>query len=289
MTLRFLPLFAALAVTAVSLSVCAQTPQLSGTTDVGSVEIGPGGTATVRWTLSVQANSLQGNVAPSIQAPTGWNAEGDTATFTLGGPNGQTSREISVRVFLPAEAQNVSRGSLVLRATISIAGQTQDTTEQSVIRSFLAPIPPPPPPPPDYTWAFVGSGAGITTLLLGGYLLQARRVRITVEQPRRRFNVGTGGSYTLVVTNPSRSPQTVELRVTRLPKDWSAAFSFPVVQLRGRERTEVPLWVNVPVDATPNVHESIRVQARPNRFSPWLVSKKLGVDTLDVKVPAASA
>lgn len=290
MTLRFIQfLSASLILLLFSVApALAQTPSLTSTVNPGpSFSLGPGQETTFSWTVQVagaQATSLQ--VTPSLVVPTGWTATADLASFTLGGPNGAASKTIPVRISLPPEAENVANGDLRLLATgTTAAGQSVSAPQQTVKLSYVAPIVPPAVIPPDYTWAIVsGIIAGLLLIALGVYWFQARRVGLVIDVPVKRFNIGTGGSYKVVVTNPKRVPQNVQLRVQGLPKDWSAAFSFPVVPLNGGERSQVPLWVNVPGDAAPNMHQGFRIQARPNRFSPWIVTRKLQVDTLDVVV-----
>ncbi len=292
MTLRFIQfLSASLILVLLSFApAIAQTPTPSLTSTVAprpSFSLGSGQETTFTWTVQsagAQATSLQ--VTPSLVVPTGWTATADLAPFTLGGPNGAASKTIPVRITLPPEAENVANGDLRLLATgTTAAGQTASAPQQTVKLTYVAPIVPPAPIPPDYTWAIVSGILGALVLTaLGAYWFQARRVGLVIDAPVKRFNVGTGGSYKVVVTNPKKVPQNVQLRVQGLPKQWSAAFSFPVVPLNAGERSQVPLWVNVPGDAVPNMHQGFRIQARPNRFSPWIVTRKLQVDTLDVNV-----
>lgn len=247
--------------------------------------LGPGQEQSFTWTVTAAgADTVEAQVTPTLNTPTGWGVQADLTSFTLGGLNGETSRRITVRLSLPPDATDVRNGTLILTARGTQAGGQSDEATQSVFLTYVAPAAPPPPPPPNYTWLYVAIAAGVVLLGLAAYFFQAQRVRLTVENPARRFNVGTGGAYKVVVSNLGRRTQNVELRVTRLPKEWSAAFSFPTVPLNGRERSEVPLWVNVPLEATPNVRQDFRVQARPNRFSPWLVTRRLEINTLDVDI-----
>jgi uncharacterized membrane protein len=290
MTLRFLALLAFLAVlVAAAQPAAAQSATLtSSVSPQGRYSLGPGEEKTFTWTIvAAGATAASVQVTPTISMPDGWTVQADLATFTLGGPNGQTSRPIEVRIAIPPDAVDVADGEMKLRATGQTAAGAAAPTEQTVFLSYVAPIVPPAPVPPDYTWAWV-SGI-VTALILVAvvvYLLQARRVRLAIDSPIKRFNIGTGGAYKVTVTNPSRVAQNVQLRIQHLPKEWSAAFSFPVVPLNGGERSEVPLWVNVPVDAVPNKRQPFRIQARPNGFSPWLVTRKLEVTTLDVEIVA---
>lgn len=292
MTLRFLAVLIALLVMAVSSvqHATAQTPSLSSSIAPASqFRLSPGEERTFTWTIAVAGATTAVQVTPSIQVPPGFTVQADLAPFTLGGPNGNTQKPIAVRIAVPPEATDLSTEpqEMLLRAsTPGVAGAgAPETTEQTVFLTYVAPIVPPAPIPPDYTWAIVG-GIVAALLLIGAlvYWVQARRVRLVIDHPIKRFNIGTGGTYKVMVTNRGKVSQNVQLRIRDLPKEWSAAFSFPVVPLHGGERAEVPLWVNVPLEAQPNMHQGFRIQARPNRFSPWIVTRRLQVDTLDVTI-----
>jgi len=298
-SLTFLIAFLAIATASVQPAAAQDpNPSLRSTVEPAlKYSLGPGQEETFTWTIlaaGAQAAAIQ--VTPSLVIPAGWTVAADLASFPLGGPTGATSKVIAVRLILPPDAADVASGDLLLRATgTTTASQAQpiQPTQQTVSLAYVAPIVPPAPIPPDYTWAIVSAiVVGVIFIALFVYWFQARRVRLVIDHPIKRFNIGTGGSYKVVVTNPSKVPQNVQLRVLGLPKEWSAAFSFPVVPLSGGERSEVPLWVNVPIGAAPNTHQAFRIQARPNRFSPWIVTRRLQVDTLDVVItpkPTAAA
>ena len=297
MSFRFLTFsIAFLVIATVSVEpAAAQTPSLSSSiAPTSQFRLSPGESKTFTWTIAVAGATTGVQVTPSIEAPTGFLTEADLSPFTLGGPNGNTQRSIDVRIELPPDAGDLPtdpRPMLLRASTPGIGGAgAPETTEQTVFLTYVAPIVPPAPAPPDYTWAIASAIAG-AVLLIGAlvYFLQARRVRLAIDHPVKRFNIGTGGSYKVVVTNPSKVPQNVQLRIRDLPKEWSAAFSFPTVPLHGGEKAIVPLWVNVPIEAQPNEHLGFRIQARPNRFSPWIVTRRLQADTLDVTVNQPTA
>lgn len=116
------------------------------------------------------------------------------------------------------------------------------------------------------------------------YVLQAFRIAVRVHQIPPPVNVGTDGVFYLHVRNLVPWSGRAHLKVAGQPAGWPAATSYPMVNLDGRETAPVPLVVRVPVTAAAGRDVAFKIRVRPNKWTPWLLSRTLHIHTVDVVV-----
>jgi hypothetical protein len=256
-------------------------PLLSLSTSTKSVTLGPDQAATIEWNVA-NGGTADGTVSLRLNTVKGWKLDlaSSDQSFTL--PGGQ-SRAIKVMV-RPVPASGPQNDTLTLTGAIQSAAANRGNSQtSSVALAYIAPAALPPPPPPDHTLAWVlAIGVAVVLIAAAAYVAQARQVRLVVSTQQKEVNVGTDGIYEVQVRNGSRSMRNVELRIGTLPTHWFAAFSFPTVQVAGRETALVPVYVKVPSDAQAQQQVSVPIYARPNRFSPWLARGHFTVQVVEL-------
>jgi hypothetical protein len=265
------------------------TPVLTLTTPTTGVQLGPNQTTSATWTVS-NGGMVDGTVTLSVSSLRGWRfdlAQADRSFPLAAG----ASRAVTVGIHTLSDSTNPVTGAvLTLSGTIQTAvqgAQGQSTSASSSIPlSYIAPIPPPPPPPPDHTLAIALAIVGALLVILAvAYLAQARQVELSTAEPEQGVARGSHVLYRVVVRNRSRRTRLVQLRVRGLALSWGGAPSFPTVPLKGRERMEVPVSIWVPIDAPLDGPAHFLVEARPNRFSPWLARQRMTATPLSPAAP----
>lgn len=282
--------FAIIAMLALPMATAQTDPVLDlGMPTPASLSLGPNATQAVTWTVT-NAGPADGAVALTARAPTGWTVtfrSGDDA-FTLARSG---SKEIRVTV---ASGPNAVDGALALSGRLQEAVTNRATTDSSdVALTYVPPAPPPPvirpPPAPNYALPITLVSLGIVIAAGAGfYVFQARNLRLHVPSSELITVGGADTNYEVKVFNKSKSPRDVELRVLGLPRPWAAAFSFPTVHLVGKEAGRVPLCLRAPIDAEAGTGVQFQIQARPNRYSPWLVASTLRATVADIPRPATT-
>lgn len=263
----------------------AQTPKLSFD-DPSPVTFGPNETKAVTWTV-LNTGSVAGDVTLTFSPPSPWTGGLEDADQSFALP-ANTPREITILLSYPRNDSANRSAEAVLGGIIAVQGQTQDSDTGRATLSYVAPAAPPPPappaapPPPSKLPAILAIAFSFAILAVGFWLWQGSRVALVADPAALRLNSGTDGVYRVRVTNLAPGTRNVQLRVVDRPSGWHAAFSAPTVMLSSRESIAVPLHVKVPLAAAAGSLGLVRVQARPNRFSPWVRSMRLSTDVVDV-------
>lgn len=258
--------------------------ELSSTTT--RVTLGPNETTVVQVTAR-NSGGTQGTVTLAPSALQGWTFQLSETTFTLDRSTSKTV-ELTIRSG-PHGPSPPKNGSFTLQGSIvGPAGQAGTPGSYALPMTYAAPAAPPvppAPPPPNLVLPVIASVAALLAVLGALYLLQARRVRLTVTPPEQEAIGGNNTTYEVRVENRSRSTKTIELRIRGLHRPWFAAFSFPTVEVTGQSSTVVPLSIKAPLESDGDARIEFRVQARPNRFSPWLVGASVAANVITLPRP----
>lgn len=248
--------------------------------------LAPGQGARLSWEVHNPA-PLDASASLVLRLPKGWSGglAAEDRTFSL---RASETRVVSVEV--SPEAVGALNGSAELTMRVTDAAGRSDEASAKVPLNFQPPaLAASPPAPVDHSVRNWSLGLGLPTLFgLALYAAQTRSVRLRPRRPLHAINAGTSGVYHIAVSNLAPYRQRVALRVRGLPSGWAAALNVPHVQLSARESLEVPLYVRVPADAAQGSAAQLRVEARSNRLSPWLVREPVEAAVIDVAIPSGT-
>jgi hypothetical protein len=87
--------------------------------------------------------------------------------------------------------------------------------------------------------------------------------------------------YGVSVRNASRRERRIWLRIRDVPPGWSAAFSYPFVDVGPGQTLTIPLCVQPPLAPLQASNARLRLQARSRRWSLWGPSVRVETVTPD--------
>lgn len=261
-------------------------PGVRVTASTGRLEAGPGDDVPVDWSIT-NTGQLGGAVTIEVSAPDGWRQAMPNTPSSFRLESGQSQR-ISATIEPLAGQGTPADGEWTLRAVLADDLGRETSDSESVTVAFLAPpAPAPPPPPPDRTLEYMMGGlGGLAVLLLAAlYVWQMFGIEVEADRRHREVVLGDHALAQVRVTNRRRWERNIQLRLSGLPSKWGGAFNTRSVLLERDETAQLPMFLRLPFDDMPDVDRHIRLQARPNRLSPWRTVETLVVRTADARAP----
>ncbi len=243
-------------------------PDLAMSADRSSVNLGPNQTTTVNITVE-NTGETGGTVTVSVAGVDGWRAQLPTAdqSFTLDSGDSRT-----LTLTLAPQAAAPENGTVTVSAEITDAVGQTDSAQANVGVAYVAPDPPPPPPPPpDYLTPFLLALAAAVLL----YVIPSATFSLRVTERSSRLTNGSSEIYLVRIRNWVPWPRRIGVRVRGLPRPWAAAFPAHNVRVTPFGTEEIPFAVKVPLSWYQAGEVRFRVQARPNRISPWMTRRRV--------------
>jgi hypothetical protein len=248
-------------------------PTLAVSLSASNVSLAAGNETNVTGALQA-GGPLQGTIAVSVDAPSGW-----TAVVTPTSQAVQAGGSLSVVVALkaPPAGQGAQKGGFDLKGTFTDAsGRTASgTASGTVVR--VDPVPPP-VVPPDYRPLYAAIAVVLIAIVLMAVWLRSRAlakrrlaaivaretgIEVVQSAPPHAYGLGREFLARVEVRNVSDRPRTAVLKVVSLPAGWSAAPSFETIDLAVGSRFEGSVFITPQDGAKPGDRGTVVVSAKP--------------------------